>query len=158
MLKSVLFFRIYNSSRVSVDTKTTDNQKSDIFKWGNFGTTGYHVFCAAFLCSLCDTALPCRACCINCVNCVGWDWEINHGTRWCRGFMSPSPIPSPRGIPLIFSSAQIRLYCRSFGCYCHRSVSESNSSRLIWSYFHMQDLAGGWWLCGWRWIYPEKLL
>lgn len=63
--------------------------------------------------------------------------------------MSPSPIPSPCGIPLIFSSVQIRLYSSSFGCYCYRSASKSNSSRLIWSYFHMQDLAGGcWWFCG----------
>ncbi len=64
--------------------------------------------------------------------------------------MSPSPIPSPCGIPLIFSSVQITLYSSSFGCYCHRSVSESNSSCLIWSCFYMQDLAGGLWFCGRR--------
>lgn len=97
--------------------------------------------------SLCCTPLPCRACCINHV-CVGWDWEINHRTRWCRGFMSPSPIPSPCGIPLIFSSVQIRVCSSSFECYCYHSASKSNSSRVIWSYFRMQDLAGGWWFCG----------
>lgn len=88
--------------------------------------------------------LPCRACCINCVD---WDWERDHRTRWCGGFMSSNPIPSPCGIPLIFSSVQIRLYCSSFGCYCYHSLSLSDSSHLIWSYFHMQDLAGGWWFC-----------
>lgn len=80
--------------------------------------------------------------------------------------MSPSTIPSPCGIPLIFSSVQIRLYSSSFGCCCYRSVSGSNLSRLIWSYFHMEDLAGGWWFCGrnkkninsmnWRWICPHQ--
>lgn len=96
-----------------------------------------------FTITLCDTLLPCRAC----INCVGWDWERDHRTRWCGGFMSSNPIPSPCGIPLIFSSVQIRLYCSSFGCYCYHFLSLSNSSHLIWSYFHMQDLAGGWWFC-----------
>lgn len=40
--------------------------------------------------------------------------------------MSPRPIPSPCGIPLIFSSVQIRLYSGPIGRYCYRSLAESN--------------------------------
>lgn len=72
------------------------------------------------------------------VNTVGLDWEIKHRTRWCRGLMSPNSIPSPCGIPLIFSSAQITFYSHSFSCYCNRHVSQSNLPHLIWGYFHIQ--------------------
>lgn len=40
--------------------------------------------------------------------------------------MSPRPIPSPCGIPLIFSSVQIRLYRSPIALYCYRSLLESN--------------------------------